>query len=132
MKNPVALLAALTLLSCGGKEEKKENYTATETVSEGDVPTLTPEQEKGRAIFDGKGNCFSCHKPDQKIIGPGIAEIAKIYKEKNGDIVKFLREEAEPIVDPSQYAVMKTNFAITKNLSEKELKAVEAYMMSFE
>lgn len=85
----------------------------------------------GQSIFDGKGNCFACHKPDQKIIGPSITEIAKIYKEQKGDMVAFLQEKAEPIVDPSQYETMKTNFAITKNLSEEELKALEAYFYSF-
>ena len=46
-------------------------------------------------------------------------------------MVAFLQEKAEPIVDPSQYETMKTNFAITKNLSEEELKALEAYFYSF-
>lgn len=133
MKHLTAVLAAFTLASCGGKEEKKEeNYTTpTETVSEGDVAVLTPEQEKGRVIFDGKGNCFSCHRPDQKFIGPSIRDIAKIYKEKKGDMVKFLKEEAEPIVDPANYSQMKTNFYITKTFSDAELKAIEAYMYSY-
>ena len=84
----------------------------------------------GKEIFDGKGNCFSCHKPDQKVIGPSIKEIAKIYKEKNGDMVTFLKGKGEPIVDPSQYEVMKTNFYITKHFTDEELKALEDYMYS--
>jgi cytochrome c len=74
--------------------------------------------------------CYTCHKPDVKVIGPSIRDIAKIYKDKNGDMVAFLKEKADPIVDPSQYAVMKTNFSITKNLSEEELKGLEDYFMS--
>jgi cytochrome c len=34
------------------------------------------------------------------------------------------------MVDPSQYEVMKTNFSLTKNLPEEELKALEAYILS--
>ena len=34
------------------------------------------------------------------------------------------------VVDPSQYEVMKTNFAITKMMSDQELQAIEAYMYS--
>ena len=101
------------------------------TENEGSVAKLSPEAEAGREIFDGKGNCFSCHRPDQKVVGPSIQEIAKIYKEKNGDIVKFLQGDGEPIVDPSQYEVMKTNFYLTKTFSDKELKSIEAYMYSF-
>jgi cytochrome c len=69
--------------------------------------------------------------PDQKVIGPSITEIAKIYKEKKGSIVSFLKEESEPIVDPSQYEVMKANFAITKQMSDEELKALEEYIYTF-
>lgn len=126
MKKIAYLFTILVFISCK-KEEKQKDSLYPETQK-------TPEQlqiELGQEIFEGKGNCFSCHKPDQKIIGPSIQEIATIYKEKDGDMVSFLKGKAEPLVDPSQYEVMKTNFAITKNLPEKELKALEAYFYSF-
>ncbi len=84
----------------------------------------------GKELFESKGNCVACHLKDQKVIGPSIVEIAKTYKTQNADIVAFLKEEAKPIVDPSQYEVMKTNFAITKKMSDEELKAIEAYIYS--
>ena len=59
-----------------------------------------------------------------------MQDIAKIYKDKNADMVVFLKGEGEPIVDPSQYEVMKTNFAVTKAMSDEELKALEAYVYS--
>jgi cytochrome c len=85
----------------------------------------------GQEIFDNQGLCYTCHKEDKKTIGPSLVEIATIYKNKNGNIVAFLQEKSSPIVDPSQYETMKTNFAITKNLSQEELKALEAYILSF-
>ena len=132
MKRLSLILVSLSLFSCG-KEEKKESLypsSDTEAVAEGAISNLTPEQKLGQEIFDGKGNCFTCHKAEQKAIGPSIVDIAKIYKKKKGDMVKFLKEEADPIVDPSQYPVMKTNFYITKTFSNEELKALEAYMYS--
>jgi len=42
-----------------------------------------------------------------------------------------LREESEPIIDPSKYDIMKTNFAITKSMNDEELKALENYIFSF-
>ena len=45
-------------------------------------------------------------------------------------MVTFLKGEGEPIVDPTQYAVMKVNFALTSTFSEEELKALEAYVYS--
>jgi len=132
MKNLLILLLTLSLFSCGKEEKKEDSYKPSQDVSEGDVAQLTPEQEKGRKLFDGKGNCYSCHRPDEKSIGPSIKDIAKIYKEKKGDMVKFLKEEAEPIVDPANYGQMKTNFFITKTFSDEELKALEAYFYSFD
>ena len=64
------------------------------------------------------------------MVGPSLKEIAKIYKEQKGDIPAFLKGNADPLVDPSQYEVMKTNFYITKHFSDEELKAVEAYIYS--
>lgn len=126
MKKTIFLFAILLFISCKKEETKNESlYPETQKSAE------EKQLELGQAVFEGKGNCFSCHKPDQKIIGPSIQEIAVMYKEKNGDMVAFLKGKAEPIVDPSQYEVMKTNFSITKNLPEEELKALEAYFYSF-
>ncbi len=110
----VVLMATFTLMSCKNeKEEKAALYPEVKKSPEEVALTL------GKEIFDGKGMCYSCHKPDQKVIGPSIAEIAKIYKEKGASITDFLTEKSGPIVDPTQYSVMKTNFAITKNLPEE-------------
>ena len=120
----VALLACLILIiSC--KKESQESFGQPNP----NEVSQTPEQ-LGKAIFEGKGNCVACHQPNQKIIGPSIHEIARIYKAQNGNIISFLKDDAKPIVDPSQYEVMKTNFAITKTLSDDELKGLEAYMYS--
>lgn len=125
------MLIALSLFSCKKDEEKKDSlYPSSETTSEGTTTNLTPSEKLGQEIFDGKGNCFSCHKADQKIIGPSVIEIAKIYKEKKGNMVQFLKGKGEPLVDPSQYAVMQANFAITKNFTDEELKGLEDYFYS--
>lgn len=121
MNKSIILIAFFLLISCNNKDEKTQisvDKTATKI--------------SGKELFEGEGNCIACHQPEQKIIGPSIQEIATIYKDKNASIVSFLREESEPIVDPSQYEIMKTNFAITKSLSDEELKALEDYFFSFQ
>jgi cytochrome c len=99
-------------------------------VSKEDTIVAKSSESLGKELFEEKGNCVACHKPDQKIIGPSIQEIAKIYKAQNGSLIDFLKNDAKPIVDPSQYEVMKTNFTITKAMSDEELKAIEAYIYS--
>lgn len=125
----VGTFAVVLMTSCGKKEEKKEDLYP-ENVAE----AVTSEDQliaDGKELFESnKAACFSCHQTDKKVIGPSIKEIAKIYKEQNGDMVAFLRKKADPIVDPSQYNVMQTNFAILKTMSDEEIKSLEAYMMS--
>ena len=120
----VLLIGMISLASCK-KESSDESLTKPETTSEVQKP-----EDLGKEIFNGKGACIACHQPDVKLIGPSLQVIAKTYKEKNGDMVTFLKGEGEPIVDPTQYEIMKTNFAITKAMSDTELKALEAYVYS--
>ena len=89
-------------------------------------------EELGKELFEGKGMCATCHKADLKTVGPSIKDIAKIYKEKGASIAEFINDKGEPLVDPSQYEIMKANFVITKAMSAEERKALEIYMMSFD
>ena len=124
MQKIALLLASILLLaSCQSEKKEKEN-----TIVIGKKPVKETPFDTGKAIFNGKGKCYTCHKIDKKSIGPGVAEIMKIYKEQDGDLIAFLKQEAEPIVDPETYTVMKTNFAIIKNFSDQELEALKVYM----
>jgi cytochrome c len=87
--------------------------------------------EYGKSLFEGEGNCIACHQAEQTIIGPSIKVIANIYSAKNASIVAFLREESKPIIDPSKYDIMKTNFAVTEEMTDDQLKALEDYILSF-
>lgn len=132
MKKILFLTAVLALASCKKEQEPfgKSTETTTESYSEGESAEVKTPEALGKSIFEGKGNCISCHQVDQKVIGPSIQEIGKIYKDKKGDIVTFLKGNADPIVDPSQFSVMKTNFPVTQAMSDEELKAIEAYIYS--
>lgn len=124
MKKVIFVLSVMVFIACG--EKKTQDF--------GKPTEVTPQQEQlalGKKLFEGVGLCHTCHKIDQKIIGPSVKEIAKIYKDMNLDMAAFLRGELEPVVDPEQYEVMKTNFSITKAMTEEELKAIEAYFYSF-
>jgi cytochrome c len=126
----------LSVLSC--KKEQPEESVAPETATTEATIEATTEttnevqkpEDLGLTLFNGKGACIACHKTAEKLVGPSLQDIAKIYKEKNGDMVTFLKGEGKPIVDPSQYELMKASFAITKTFSDEELKALEAYVYS--
>lgn len=136
LKPLLALSVALIFASCGDKKPKEDFGKVSEeetAVVEAPVEeaAANPLIDEGKALFEGEGACLACHKPNEKVIGPSLAEISKIYKEQNASIVSFLKEEGKPIVDPSQYEVMKTNFPVTKAMSDEKLNALEAYILSF-
>ena len=123
------LSIGINIVSCG---EKKETDAMGNPINQAETSVNQTPKELGRELFEGKGMCASCHKADIKVVGPSIQEIAKIYREKGASIAAFINEDGKPLVDPSQYEIMKTNFAITKAMSTEERKALEIYMMRFE
>lgn len=125
----IAILATVSLIiSC--KKESQEPFGKSDTPTETTTETTATPEALGKELFEGKGSCIACHRVDAKLIGPSVQDMAKAYKEKNGNLVAFFKEEADPIMDPKQFAIMKANLAITKAMSEEELKGLEAYIYS--
>ena len=131
------VLFSLMLGSCGEskKEEvKKETEAPVEEVKEAPAAESGADDlvAKGEKLFTDK-TCVSCHQADAKIVGPSIKDIISIYEEQNASIVGFLKGEQNAIVDtdPGQVAIMKANLdGFVKDLSDEELRALEAYMLS--
>lgn len=136
MKKSVLILGLVGFFfaSCGEtkKEEiKKEVETPVEAAKE-EIKTSDDYLVLGKELFTSK-TCVTCHQPDVKVIGPSIKDINKIYTEKGGNIVAFLKGETPAIVDtdPGQVAIMKANLdGFVKNLTSEELAALAVYMNS--
>ncbi len=155
MKNYlIALLAiiGLGLASCGGgnKDKAAENQEsqaveqkAQEVQQEAQQQESTPaaaeenKTEGEQAAASGKSGkdlflesgCVACHKETEKSVGPALKDIAAKY----GDAAKlttFLKGNAQAIVDPAQFSVMKPNLEITKKMNDADLKALVDYILS--
>lgn len=130
---------AFTFTSCGDKKKEdvkkdvepvKEEVKVEETVT--DANAKDQQTAMGEKLFTEK-TCTACHALDTKVIGPSIKDIVKIYDEKGGNLVKFLKGNADAIVDtdPGQVAIMKGNLdSFVKDMSPEELQALAAYMRS--
>ena len=125
----LTLSIGISIISCG---EKKETDAMGNPIEQTETSVNQTPKELGKELFEGKGMCATCHQADVKTVGPSIKDIAKIYKEKGASIAEFINDKGEPLVDPSQYEIMKANFVITKAMSAEERKALEIYMMSFD
>lgn len=132
-KKILFIIPALLFLVISCKKEEKqplEKSTTSDLFDKDSTAIAYPLAAKGAEIFHGRGNCATCHQKEEKIIGPSISEIVTIYKKNNANMVAFLKEESEPILDPSKYAIMKANLEVTKGMSEEELQALTDYMYS--
>lgn len=133
------LVLAFVIISCGDNKKQEDTSKSAE-------PVAAPSQEQktapiadqaaiielGKKLFTEK-TCVSCHAVETKLVGPSIKDINKIYNEKGGDIVKFLKEEEGPIVetDPGMVAIMKANLdGFVKTISDDDKHAIAAYMKS--
>ena len=99
------MVIAAGLYACGGGEETTEtkpisNATTEEAAApvkeEATTKAEEPPKEETKAVAkkDGKAliagsDCRTCHKDDQKLIGPAYQDVAKKY-EKNAKNVKML------------------------------------------
>jgi cytochrome c len=100
----------IALLLYGCKENTKLVPEAAKTMPQRGELSQDSKIFLGNRLFSEK-TCITCHDINQKKVGPSVIEIMKIYKEKDGDIVVFLKGQSKPIVDTTatQVAIMQAN-----------------------
>ncbi len=92
------------------------------------IPALAVASE-GEKIFKTKG-CTVCHKVDRNTVGPSLKHISEVYRQKGGNLVAYLKGQADAIVDPSKAAMMKNYLRPLKSLSDDQIKALADFIMS--
>lgn len=120
-------IIAITFLSCSKKKEEETN-----TKEKINTEEVKNQVTLGKKLFNDR-TCTTCHSINSDSLGPSLKKIAKTYRENNKDIVTFLKGKQHSIVekDSNQVAVMKTNIEdFIKNLNDKELQAISAYIKS--
>ncbi len=84
-----ALSFAFFMIACGGsgtenKTEEKKDAAATEPAKEAEKPAVgvasdNPDYQKGLELI-AKSDCLTCHKVDEKNIGPAYRDVANKYE----------------------------------------------------
>ncbi len=126
----IFLLLFVVLLVSSCKTEKRINVVERAVPERGEL-SRDSQIFLGNRLFSEK-KCITCHDVDRIKKGPSVKEIVSVYKEKNGDIVAFLKGKSKPIVDtnPCQVAIMQENIdGFLKDISDEEMNSIATYMM---
>lgn len=104
MKKVLVTLSLITVLvACGSNESGQSAGNETAAASEGAAPqgeaaqttgtepavvdlSANPDYQAGLAL-EAKSDCATCHKLDEKLVGPAFREIANKYTEKDVDML---------------------------------------------
>lgn len=82
----LTVAVAAFIASCGGGDSEKEKPFQVKTDPKTDV-TENPDYQKGMAIVAKTENlCLTCHKVDEKLVGPAYREVANKYENTDANV----------------------------------------------
>ena len=85
------IVVVVAIMACGGfKENKTADGAATASTSTSSLSD-NPDYQKGVALV-GKSDCLTCHKVNEKNIGPAYKDVAAKYENTDAN-VKMLAEK---------------------------------------
>jgi len=82
------MVVVISLMACGGNKESKTAEDTTTAAASTNSLSDNPDYQKGLALV-GKSDCLTCHKVDEKNIGPSYRDVAAKY-ENTDENVKML------------------------------------------
>jgi len=128
MKKIFVLLTITAAVACGGEktktEEKTANVEATTAATAANDISANPDYQKGLELI-GKSDCLTCHKVNDKLIGPSYKEVAAKY-ENTSDNIKML---AGKIIKGGQGVWGAVPMTAHPQLSEADAEQMVKYIM---
>lgn len=95
----VGIFLLMLLVACGnGNEtaapasENSKNEATESTAASADDVSKDPVYKKGLGLI-AKSDCLTCHKVDEKLVGPSYREVAEKYAGAPNDVVTALAEK---------------------------------------
>jgi len=80
----IAFLITGAIAACNS-EEKKPAETKTEEKKEAGTGEVTVQNQKGLELI-GANDCLTCHKLNEKSVGPSYTEVAQKYENTQANI----------------------------------------------
>ncbi len=124
------MVVSAVLVACGGGEKTEtteskpiSNATQEESAPKEEAPVVA--KKDGKALIEAS-DCRTCHKDDQKLIGPAYKEVAKKY-ESNSTNISML---ADKIMKGGQGVWGEIPMAAHPNISKEDAEAMVEYILT--
>ncbi len=119
-----SVLGLVILVSCSKTKESSETITtpSSQTIKPTVASNLSPEEE-GKALLEG-ADCLTCHKIDEKLIGPSYKEISAKYTDADIDLL------ADKIVNGGSGVWGDVPMAAHPGLDKENAKKMVKYILS--
>jgi cytochrome c len=114
-------LFILLLAACGGNADS----TASKATKSAIDLSTNPDYQKGKELI-AKNDCLTCHKIDEKLIGPSYREVANKYAGTSDTVVAHL---AHKVMKGGTGVWGQVAMAAHPNLSEGDATALVKYIM---
>ena len=124
MKKTILVISLLAILAaCGGGDDKKEDSKKEEAPAVTDLAS-NPDYQKGLDIAS-KSDCMTCHKIDEKNIGPAWRDVAAKYAGQD-TAVQYL---AKKIIDGGAGVWGEVPMAAHPTFTQADAEAVAKYVL---
>ena len=127
-KMMIVCIALLAMIACnsGSNENKTENKNEVKEEKKEEVVDITknPDYQKGLELVS-KSDCFTCHKIDEKNIGPAWRDVAAKYAGQD-TAVKYL---AHKIINGGSGVWGQVPMAAHPTLSQEDAESVAKYVL---
>lgn len=124
----ILLMAGISTLifACGGSSdgEKKTNSATTEAAP-AETPAADAANDKAIELIAGS-DCLTCHKVNEKVIGPSYVDVAKKYEATDANI-KLL---ADKVINGGSGVWGEVAMAGHPQISEDDAQAIVKYILS--
>ena len=117
----IGVIIAVVVIACGQQNELTKDTEATAVKT--DVSSH-PDYQKGVELV-AKNDCLSCHKVEEKVLGPGYRQVANKY-ENNDSTVTML---AQKVIKGGQGVWGQVPMTPHPQLSEADAKQMVKYIM---
>lgn len=129
----VVLMGALCYACGSGAEEKKTTETATTPTTTETKDTAANKNSKNPDYLKGmelvaKSDCMTCHKIDDKLIGPAYREVANKYEATEANI-KMLSQKIIKGVEAEKGIWGTVPMTAHADLSEADAAAMVKYIL---